>query len=53
MAKAVEEHAKKTSGKKALAIEGFAHALRQIPTIIAHNAGILFFLKIQFVVFVS
>lgn len=39
MAKAVEEHAKKTSGKKALAIEGFAHALRQIPTIIAHNAG--------------
>lgn len=45
MAKAVEEHAKKTSGKKALAIEGFAHALRQIPTIIAHNAGILFSFK--------
>jgi len=39
MAMAVEEHSKKTSGKKALAVEGFANALRQIPITIAHNAG--------------
>jgi len=30
---------KKHQEKKSLAIEGFANALRQIPTIIANNAG--------------
>lgn len=39
MAKAVDELAKVTPGKKAIAIEAFARALRQIPTIIANNAG--------------
>jgi len=39
MAMAVEELSKKTSGKKSLAIEAFANALRQIPATIAHNAG--------------
>jgi len=39
MSNAVEELAKKTPGKEAYAIEGFARALRQIPTIIADNAG--------------
>jgi chaperonin GroEL (HSP60 family) len=39
MAMAVEEYSKKSSGKKSLAIEGFANALRQIPQIIANNAG--------------
>lgn len=39
MAKAVEEAAAKTAGKKALAVESFARALRKIPTIIADNAG--------------
>ncbi|EDR21880.1 T-complex protein 1 subunit beta, putative [Entamoeba dispar SAW760] len=36
---AVEEAAKKTEGKKALAVEAFARALRQLPMIIADNAG--------------
>ncbi|KAF2074750.1 hypothetical protein CYY_003938 [Polysphondylium violaceum] len=39
MAKAVDELAAQTPGKKAMAIEAFARALRQIPTIIANNAG--------------
>jgi len=39
MAKAVEELARKTPGKKALALDAFARALRTIPTIIADNAG--------------
>lgn len=39
MAKAIEEEAKRTPGKKALSIESFARALRQIPTIIADNGG--------------
>jgi len=39
MANAVDELAKKTAGKKSLAIEAFAKALRQIPSIIAENAG--------------
>eukprot|EP01132_Coremiostelium_polycephalum_P004679 gene4679-5845_t len=39
MSKAVEELAVKTPGKKAVAMEAFAKALRQIPTIIANNAG--------------
>nr|BAN40849.1 T-complex protein 1 subunit beta, putative [Entamoeba invadens] len=36
---AVEEAAKKTEGKRALAVESFARALRQLPMIIADNAG--------------
>ncbi|CEQ40561.1 SPOSA6832_02189 [Sporobolomyces salmonicolor] len=39
MAVAVDEEAKRTEGKKALAVESFAKALRQIPTILADNAG--------------
>ncbi|GAA5915503.1 chaperonin-containing T-complex subunit CCT2 [Sporobolomyces salmoneus] len=39
MAVAVDEEAKRTEGKKALAVEAFAKALRQIPTILADNAG--------------
>jgi T-complex protein 1 subunit beta len=35
----VQELANKTEGKEALAIEAFARALRQLPTIIADNAG--------------
>jgi T-complex protein 1 subunit beta len=40
MAKAVEDEAKKTAGKKALAMEAFARALKQIPGIISDNAGL-------------
>eukprot|EP00735_Rhodelphis_limneticus_P005756 TRINITY_DN1775_c0_g1::TRINITY_DN1775_c0_g1_i1::g.25081::m.25081 TRINITY_DN1775_c0_g1::TRINITY_DN1775_c0_g1_i1::g.25081 ORF type:complete len:545 (-),score=79.37,sp/Q54ES9/TCPB_DICDI/67.49/0.0,Cpn60_TCP1/PF00118.19/2e-140 TRINITY_DN1775_c0_g1_i1:52-1626(-) len=39
MANAVEELAKQIPGKKALAIEAFAKALRGLPTILADNAG--------------
>ena len=39
MAKAVDELAAVTPGKKAIAMESFARALRQLPTIIADNAG--------------
>jgi len=39
MSKAVDELAAVTPGKKALAMESFARALRQIPTILADNAG--------------
>jgi len=39
MSVAVEESAKKVSGKKAIAAEAFARALRQIPIILADNAG--------------
>lgn len=39
MASRVEELARKTPGKQALAIEGFARALRCIPTILADNGG--------------
>ncbi|KAI8053712.1 hypothetical protein BDF22DRAFT_775483 [Syncephalis plumigaleata] len=39
MSKAVDDIASTTAGKKALAIEGFARALRQLPTILADNAG--------------
>ena len=39
MARHVEELAARTAGKEALAIEGFARALRQIPIIIADNGG--------------
>eukprot|EP00216_Chloropicon_sp_CCMP2111_P000922 CAMPEP_0198243040 /NCGR_PEP_ID=MMETSP1446-20131203/23767_1 /TAXON_ID=1461542 ORGANISM="Unidentified sp, Strain CCMP2111" /NCGR_SAMPLE_ID=MMETSP1446 /ASSEMBLY_ACC=CAM_ASM_001112 /LENGTH=533 /DNA_ID=CAMNT_0043926745 /DNA_START=27 /DNA_END=1628 /DNA_ORIENTATION=- len=40
MSKAVESLAQQTPGKKSLAIESFAKALRQIPTIIAENGGL-------------
>jgi len=40
MADAVDEEARKTPGKIALAMEAFARALRQIPMIIASNAGL-------------
>lgn len=39
MSLAVDEAAKKTPGKRALAIEAFGRALRQLPAIIADNAG--------------
>lgn len=39
MANAVDNLARKTPGKRALAIEGFATALRALPGIIADNAG--------------
>lgn len=39
MSCAVEEEARKIQGKKAIAVEAFSHALRQIPTILADNAG--------------
>jgi T-complex protein 1 subunit beta len=39
MSVAVEESAKKVSGKKAIAVEAFTRALRQIPIILADNAG--------------
>ena len=39
MANAVDDQAKLTKGKKAIAVESFAHALRQLPTILADNAG--------------
>lgn len=35
----VEEAARTVKGKKALAVEGFAKALRQMPTILADNGG--------------
>ena len=39
MSIAVEQLAKTVQGKKALAIEAYARALRQLPTIIADNGG--------------
>ena len=39
MSCAVDEAARKVVGKKAIAAEAFGHALRQIPTILADNAG--------------
>lgn len=39
MAIACEQHAKTVKGKQALAIESYAKALRQLPIIIAQNAG--------------
>ncbi|TPX40832.1 hypothetical protein SeMB42_g03086 [Synchytrium endobioticum] len=39
MAKVVDEVAVKTPGKRAIAVESFAKALRQLPTILADNAG--------------
>jgi T-complex protein 1 subunit beta len=40
MARAVDETATSVAGKKALAVESFAKALRQLPTILADNAGL-------------
>jgi T-complex protein 1 subunit beta len=39
MAQAVHQYAEKIPGKEAVAMEGFAAALLQLPTIIADNAG--------------
>ena len=39
MANAVQELAGRTPGKESIAIESFARALRQLPTIIGDNAG--------------
>lgn len=39
MSKAVDTAAQNVSGKKSLAVEAFARALRQLPTILADNAG--------------
>lgn len=39
MSKAVERAAQNEDGKRALAVESFANALRQLPTILADNAG--------------
>jgi len=39
MAQAVEEFSKRVGGKKSMAIEAYARALRMIPTILADNAG--------------
>ena len=40
MADAVEKLSKEEKGKESLAIEGFAAALRALPTIIVNNAGL-------------
>jgi len=40
MAKAIDAQVPITAGKAALAMESFARALRQLPTIIADNAGL-------------
>lgn len=39
MATAIREKAATTAGKEAMAMESFAHALTQLPTIISDNAG--------------
>ena len=39
MANAVHELSSRTPGKESMAIESFARALQQLPTIIADNAG--------------
>ncbi|EGC49190.1 conserved hypothetical protein [Histoplasma capsulatum var. duboisii H88] len=40
MAKAVEQTAQNTTGKKQIAVDAFAQALKQLPTILASNAGL-------------
>jgi T-complex protein 1 subunit beta len=40
MAKAVDQASQNVSGKKAIAVDSFAKALRQLPTILADNAGL-------------
>jgi len=39
MSCAVDNEAKRVVGKKAIAVEAFSHALRQLPMILADNAG--------------
>ena len=39
MSLAVDELSKKMAGKQAIAVEAFARALRQLPTIICENGG--------------
>jgi T-complex protein 1 subunit beta len=39
MSCAVDNEGKRVLGKKAIAVEAFSHALRQLPTILADNAG--------------
>ncbi|KAK5173409.1 T-complex protein 1 subunit beta [Saxophila tyrrhenica] len=40
MSKAVDNAAQNVAGKKALAVDSFSKALRQLPTILADNAGL-------------
>lgn len=40
MATAIDAHADRTPGKKALAMRAFAEALRQLPTFVADNGGL-------------
>ena len=40
MAKSVEALVPRIPGKKSLAVQSFANALRQLPTILADNAGL-------------
>lgn len=40
MAAAIDKQVPHTAGKAALAMEAFSRALRQLPTIIADNAGL-------------
>ncbi|KAJ2479514.1 T-complex protein 1 subunit beta [Coemansia sp. RSA 2320] len=40
MSRAVDDAAKLVPGKKSIAMEAFARALRQMPTILADNAGL-------------
>ncbi|KAI5301607.1 T-complex protein 1 subunit beta, partial [Ascosphaera pollenicola] len=40
MAKAVEQVAQNTTGKQQMAVDSFARALKQLPTILADNAGL-------------
>ena len=40
MAEAVEEDARKCSGKTSMAMEAFARALRSLPATVADNAGL-------------
>ncbi|KAJ1895007.1 T-complex protein 1 subunit beta [Coemansia sp. IMI 209127] len=40
MSKAADEASKLVAGKKSIAMEAFARALRQMPTILADNAGL-------------
>ena len=39
MSCAVENEARSVKGKKSLAVEAFGEGLKQIPTILANNAG--------------
>mgnify|MGYP000208380250 CR=1 FL=1 len=43
MAQEIEDLALTEKGKEAIAILAFAHALRQLPTILADNGGIIAF----------